>query len=149
MWFFNYAFFPILNLFTGFALVKAIFHLKVISTIFFGSSFLFGLVSQRLIHYYRRIIIKNIKFTNDEKLGIVLKLELLSGKIISDSFDNIEIRVTNNDYETPHFVFNSQDTNKLSYFIKIKNEEFYICRRLLEINDLLAFSVLINKNRIK
>ncbi len=93
------------------------------------------------------MIIRNIKFLYDDKLGIILELELLSGKIISDSFENIKIKVTNNDYDSPEYIFTLRDIDKISYFIKIKNEEFYISRRHLEIKDLLAYSVLINKNR--
>ena len=55
-------------------------------------------------------------------------VQLLSGKIISDSFENIKIKVTNNDYDSPEYIFTLRDIDKISYFIKIKNEEFYISR---------------------
>ena len=147
MTFFNFALFPILNSLTGFCLLKSVIHLKVFSTIFLGSFFLFGIITQRFIYYYRNMIIKDINFITDETLGIILKVKLLSGKILSDSLENIKIRVTNNDYISPEYVFTSRDINNISYFIKIKNEEFYISRRLLKICDLEAFYVLINTNR--
>ena len=118
--FFNFVFFPILNFTIGFKLLKSVIHIKFFSTVFFGPIFLFGMISQRLIYYYRKMIIKKIKLVNDKKLGIVLNVKLLSGKKLSDSIENIEIKVSDNDYVSPEYVFTSEDVNKISYFIFYK-----------------------------
>lgn len=111
-----------------------------------GSIFLFGMVSQRLIYYYRKIIIKEISLLNDKKLGIILSIDLFDGRNVTELLEKVEIKITDTDYFSPEYIFTSEETDKLSYFLKIKDKEFYISRNILEINDLDAFCYLLNKD---
>jgi len=70
----------------------------------------------------------------------------MNGKTQSDDIKNIRIRYHDNDYVTPNYIFTSEDVKKISYFIEIKNEEFYIPRRLMRINDAEAYKFIIEAN---
>lgn len=104
------------------------------------------MVSQRLIYYYRKIIIKEISLLNDKKLGIILSIDLFDGRNVTELLEKVEIKITDTDYFSPEYIFTSEETDKLSYFLKIKDKEFYISRNILEINDLDAFCYLLNKD---
>ncbi len=73
---------------------------------------------------------------------------MLNRKALSDNLENIKIGYRDNDYVTPDYVFASEDVKKISYFIEIKNEEFYIPRRLLKIMDAEAYKYIIEFNTI-
>ncbi len=84
-----------------------------------------------------------MKNTTDENL---IYIKLLNGKIIFDTISNIKINYRDNDYVTPDYVYTTQDVNEISYFIKIKNEEFYIPRRLIKITNVDLFKNIIETN---
>lgn len=71
---------------------------------------------------------------------------MMNGKSLSDDLKNIRIKYRDNDYVTPDYVFTSEDVKKISYFIEIKNEEFYIPRRIIKINDAEAYKYIIEAN---
>lgn len=73
---------------------------------------------------------------------------MLNRKTSSDDLKNIKIAYRDNDYITPDYVFTSEDVKKISYFIEIKNEEFYIPRRLIKIMDAEAYKHIIEANVI-
>lgn len=70
----------------------------------------------------------------------------MNGRVIKDDYWNVKIKYLDNDYVTPDYVFTSQDVNKISYFIVIQDEEFYIPRRLIKVNDLELYKSLLSGN---
>jgi hypothetical protein len=118
-----------------------------LKAIFFGGALFSGIMAQRLLLYYRKLIVKEIFFyPNAKTSGLNIFVKILNGKILSDELKNIRIAYRDNEYKTPDYVFTSEDVKKISYFIEIKNEEFYIPRRLIKIKDAEAYKHIIEAN---
>ncbi len=134
---------------SGIYLFKSIITFKILKSLFFGCSLIAGIMAQRLLIYYRKLIVKEIFFyKNSKSSNPIIYVKMLNRKTISDDLKNIKIAYRDNDYITPDYVFTSEDVKKISYFIEIKNEEFYIPRRLIKIMDAEAYKHIIEANVI-
>lgn len=144
---FSYAFFPIVNIFSGIIFFKSLITIKIVKTIFFGVAFTSGIIAQQLILNFRRLIVKEIFFHIDNSTSeFEIGVRIVDGRILKDKLKNIKISFRDNDYVTPDYVFTSEDVKKISYFIEINNEEFYIPRRLIKIKDAEAYRHIIEAN---
>jgi len=143
---FSLAVFPIINIFSCVYFVKSFLTFKLIKTFLFGSAFVAGIIAQRTLFFYRKLIVKEIYFYKNPESNKSICIKLLNGRTITDELRNIRIFYKDNDYVTPDYVFTSEDVKKISYFVQIKKEEFYIPRRLIKIVNVEEYKNIIESN---
>ena len=137
-----------MNTILAYNLIKSLLFLKLVKSIFLGSSLFIGLITQRIIYFYRKLIVKEIyisKINPDNKLIYII---LINNRIISDFVENIKFTYSDNDYNSPNYIITNEDLYKVSYFVNIKNEEFYIPRKLVKIKNAENFNFLLNGKAI-